>query len=223
MPPNPKLQQLIDVHGQLTQLIAPATPASIRASSVSSNSALKATIWISVISFILLLLSITSSEIDCPPSCSKLNLFTYYFGIFGAAGLGATFHALTSASEYLRSATFDPRYNQTYLIRLCIGICAGFILGFFANDLGITGTIGHKGLALIGGFSAEAVVQILKRIAETLVAAIRGNEKDHAAAEADKQLTKKKMDVGIALQEALTLENDERQNAIKRIIKDLSR
>jgi len=67
------------------------------------------------------------------------------------------------------------------------------------------------------------LTQILKRVSESLVTVVRGSEKDHAKAQADKDLMKKKMDIGSALHDALSLDGDIQKEAIKKIIKGLSK
>ena len=209
-----QLKTAIDVHGQLSQLIAPATPDTIRASEIKANPAILIIIACAIVSFSLLVLSF---------ACPQDSTLTMIIGITGASGLGSSFYALNAASEYLKNRTFDPLYNQAYLVRLCIGLCAGLILALFAKDFGIDVGIEQNGLALVGGYSAEAVIQILQRVAETLVAAVRGSGKEQAKAKAEKEFAKKKVNIGSALQEALLLDDDKSKEKIKKVIKDINK
>lgn len=229
------LQMASYIHGELKRLIAPATPSSIRMTELTNSGYLIFIMVVAGLSLIFLILSaISSYPVMSVPDTSK------YIGILGSAGLGASYYALYTASTYAQKGTFEPKYNQTYLIRLGLGICAGVILALFAPDLlnidmtqidtanpasqqnAKTLYVGQNTLALIGGYSAEAVNQILKRFADTLVTAVRGNEKEHVESKAEKDLMKKKMDIGNALQDALSKPDADKAKAIQDIIKNLS-
>jgi hypothetical protein len=102
-----------------------------------------------------------------------------------AAGLGAAFFGLFTAHEYVKNRTFDPRYNSVYLIRFVLGVVAGLILGnlsalFDKNDTFMR--LGPGLIALLGGFSAEAVNQILQRLVEIMVTVVKGGNDDVAKA-----------------------------------------
>lgn len=209
----------LQVHNQLSELIAPATPESIRSSSFTRNPIIVAIVAAGVLSFIILFV---------PAIGPKSPGATFgFFQIIGAAGLGSTFSSLYTASKYVRNSTFHSRYNQIYLIRFTLGVFAGAILGSFAPDLlqieGNMAKISQTTFALAGGYSAEAVAQILQRFADTLVALVRGSGKDVAEAKADKDKAQKSVEIAAALQDALDVDNAKQQAAIKRVIKDLLR
>jgi len=94
--------------------------------------------------------------------------------------LGAAFSGLLTAYSYLKSSSFDPHYATIYVIRFVVGLVAGVILAnlgfglFSGNDTIIK--LGPGIIALIGGYSAEAVRQILDRLVEILVTAVRGKD-----------------------------------------------
>jgi len=106
-----------------------------------------------------------------------------------AAALGAVFYVLFTVHEYVKNRTFDPQYNSLYLIRFVLGIIAGLILAnvMAAPALSKNETVGSLGpvvIALLGGFSTEAVYQILQRLVDVMVAAVRGDNSDAAKAKA---------------------------------------
>lgn len=231
------LKLVVDVHKQLSALISPATPESIRASSIKDNSVLKFIAITGGLGFAFLIFVSIWSEASGSPAqvVMLLQLAT-------AAVLGSAFYSLYTASNYLRHRTFDPQYNQIYMIRFGLGILAGFILGLFAPDLLMnvdtktvsattdgssnSGTgvanVGAMTFALVGGFSAEAVAQILKRFADTLVTMVRGSDKEQVEARADKEMARKSRDVVAALQNLLDKnEADEMHTEIKRVIKEV--
>jgi disulfide bond formation protein DsbB len=108
-----------------------------------------------------------------------------------AASLGAVFYVLFTVHEYVKDRTFDPRYNTVYLIRFVLGVLSGLIMAsligpsLFASSTSaqIKG-LGPAVLALLGGFSTEAVYQILQRMVDILVAAVKGDGADAAKTKA---------------------------------------
>lgn len=112
-----------------------------------------------------------------------------------SAALGAVFYVLFTALNYVKNRTYDPQYNSIYVIRFVLGVLAGLILAIvMQNDFGgVTAKkFGPSVLALLGGFSTEAVYQILQRLVEVLLAAVRGDNsgaaKAKAAGDAQKEL-----------------------------------
>jgi hypothetical protein len=106
-----------------------------------------------------------------------------------AASLGAVFYVLFTALGYVKDRTFDPRYTPLYVIRFVLGILAGLILAIVlgAPLFGSNGTISSLGpavIALLGGFSTEAVYQILQRLVDVLLATVRGDDSGTAKAKA---------------------------------------
>ncbi|WP_291844915.1 hypothetical protein [Maricaulis sp.] len=69
-------------------------------------------------------------------------------------------------------------------MRFVLGIITGFILGeIVGGNAGLSGVAGDYGpltIAIVAGFSAEAAVQFLQRIADILVAAVRGDGAEQA-------------------------------------------
>ena len=147
-------------------------------------------------------------------------------GILAGAILGATLYAFWTAREYLRDGTFSRQYSQVYLIRFGLGVVAGFILGSLAGDSNLfTGGSKQFGvftLAVVGGFSAEAVVQILQRISDILVATVRGSDRDRAKADAERATAKTINETAAKLQEALQKPtSDEAKAAVQKVVRDI--
>jgi hypothetical protein len=103
--------------------------------------------------------------------------------------LGAAFYVLFQAQEYVTKRTFDPQYNSVYVIRLVLGILAGFILAYVTQSTGLLkGQLKDYGppvIALLGGFSTDAVNQVLQRLVEIVMAAIRGDGSQAAKTKAN--------------------------------------
>lgn len=209
------LDLAIDVHNGLLKLIAPASPGSIEASSLSPrrNAALFFISLCGLLSFVIFILPVFFTA-------AGRNV-TDLIQIIGGAGLGSSFYALHTASRYIKSGTFDPKYNNTYLIRLGLGWLSGLILADFLKDFLQINTanpsdsnaakIGVAALALLGGYAAEAVAQILDRVSDTLVTLVSGGDKDKvdaakekAKADAEKKTTQALTDTVKRLQQALS-------------------
>jgi hypothetical protein len=99
-----------------------------------------------------------------------------------AALLGSYFYSLYTANKYFINRTFDRKYVTYYNVRIVIGMIAGFILANFVsfdkfNNASLN-SLSFILLAIIGGFSAEAVMVILKRIMATLVTLVKGDMND---------------------------------------------
>lgn len=237
-----------EVHDRLLKLVAPASPASIRASTLrpSGNSAL---FWICVSAaffFVVFIIPVIVTALSKKGADqSDLSDLKDLLQIVGGAGLGSAFYALYTASSYIKTSTFDPKYNTTYSLRFFIGLLSGLILAYFLRDVlklyasssvpaagAASGNnvqlanIGVAALALIGGYAAEAVARILDRVSETLVTLVSGSDKDKidaerqkATADADKKTAQMTSDTARKLQQALT-ETDVKA-AVQRVMGDL--
>src|ERR1700739_663320 len=126
---NPTATQLdlaIRVHDGLAKLVAPASPGSIEASTFDPrrNMSLFLVALCAAVSFAIFVAPIIRAQLF---GSDVTNLVE----ILGGAGLGSSFYALYKASEYIQSGTYDPKYNNIYLVRLGLGILSGLILAYF--------------------------------------------------------------------------------------------
>jgi len=101
--------------------------------------------------------------------------------LLGAA-LGAAFYVLLKTQPYLVSRCFDPKYNSAYISRFITGVIGGVILATaigpaLGKQLGAGpgATLTPGVLAILGGYAAEAVEQVLQRLVEVLLAVVRGD------------------------------------------------
>jgi hypothetical protein len=212
------------VYDQLLEVIGPATAETIRSSVLKNNPVLLAIAAVGMLGFLMLIW--TSLAADDYPVLERLT----------GAILGATLYAFWTARSFLRDGTFSRRFTQDYVIRFGLGIVAGFILGSIlgggtsgAAETNTTASamqqFGPFTLAVVGGFSAEAVVQILQRIAEVLVTTIRGSDHDQVKIAADKiagkKLNKTAADLHQALQAGSSEEVSKRVEEIaQKLLKD---
>jgi len=183
--------QLMAAHAALSKIIAPATPLSLKATepapgrlgSLRRPPLIMAMIIVAIIAAIGFVVTSVLFGPSNPSSVGeKLN---WCF----AAALGAVFYVLFTAHNYVKDRTFDPRYNSLYVIRFVLGVLAGLILAIVlgAPLLSKNSTVSSLGpavIVLLGGFSTEAVYQILQRLVDMLLAAVRGDDSNAAKARA---------------------------------------
>ena len=173
---------LTALHSALVKVVAPATPGSLEATAPAPGP----------IGFLLnppLIGLMVLAAVVCaagfvktlhPMQVAATSKWNLLFG----AGLGSAFYGLFTAHDYVKNRTFDPRYNSVYLIRFVLGIIAGLILASLgvAEQSDVLKKLGVGVIALLGGYSAEAVNQILQRLVDILLAAVKGGGGDVAKA-----------------------------------------
>lgn len=220
-PTRSDLKLAIEVHSRLLKFVKPATPDSIRQSSLKGNPALFyiSTLGVLAFSALVLLAVLPLIGIDL----KGLEKDTTILRLCGAV-IGSALLAFWNARSFLLNSTFSSQYAQDYLVRFFIGIVTGFILGGISINVPENGVMkfGPFTLAVVGGFSAEAVVQILKRIAEVLVTVIQGSSEEQAKAKTNKIVSQKLTETAADLQDALQATNpDEMSARIKKIATNL--
>ncbi len=131
------------------------------------------------------------------------------------ASLGASFYVLLKTQPYLINRCFDPKYNASYLTRFITGVIGGVILATavgpalgsrLGNGPGATLTPGI--LAILGGYAAEAVEQVLQRLVEILLAIVRGDGSAETRAKAAAEQADKNVKILELLPELDALRGD---------------
>lgn len=191
------LAYLASLHGQLADVVAPATPRTIYLLHIdkSRNS------WASILGplssirrlvlgaafftmvFVLSSLSDSishqnlSADIYSLDGLASLEILIF---LMSAAAMGGCFHALFIAHKYIEQGTYDPRFESSYWMRIGLGIIAGLVLSQMipigpgpetadaSAPVSSASVFGKPLLALLGGFSATLVYTILQRLVETV-------------------------------------------------------
>jgi len=180
---------------KLTDLSAPASPCSLENTIPTHKLFFRAgprfvrlirDFWLISLSCLLgyLLLSVfMTKRVD--PGNGLDSLILFQLQLTFSAGLGACFYALNTARKYIVARTFDNNYITHYYNRIIIGIIAGIILAniinesfFKGNETGIIKQLTPSVIALLGGYSAEAVVKILNRLVDMLTTLVEGDARN---------------------------------------------
>jgi hypothetical protein len=200
----PSLQEavksLTQVHKELTEIVSPATPRSIfevyqegvppeRRSWPNSKKLFFWLLGLAVVSLVVYIGLV--SHLDK----IKNNILCQHLLMVVSASLGASLYSLFSLHQHIRDMTFDSKYIIKYITRFTLGVIAGYVLAaFFADQVGKDGAsafgekfkISYTSIALLGGYSAEAVNKILKRFVEMIVTMVQGGA-EHAVKVREKE------------------------------------
>ncbi|HEY7768706.1 hypothetical protein [Longimicrobium sp.] len=194
-----ELAALATVHERLAKLVAPASPSTlylldrtyhkpIRFGSLGPVSVVRQLVIFSmacVLAFISLsIFHLTFSEASAGREALWHALAENIYWL-AAAGVGASFAVLFQVNESISKGTFDPDDAPAYWIKVFLGVVAGFILVAMVPTDGIDSpdarVLAKPTIALLGGFSAQAVYRILNRLVETLEDLFSGGQKEQAA------------------------------------------
>jgi len=189
------IELALEVHGALSQQVKPATPESIEASTPRKGWARITWPRITDILIATTFFAVAAFALGTALNTQYTNKGFLQLAHLGAALLGACFSQLYTASKYVVQRTFDPASGNSYMTRVVLGAVSGLILANFGSSF-IDGnstlkTLGPGALALIGGYSADAVNMILTRVADMVTAAVQGNGEDRLKA-SEAQITARK-------------------------------
>lgn len=188
-----ELKGLAAAHNQLLRLVAPATPQALNLLSRGSQSRLsflgpfpfiqRMMLAAIVCSFLFILFSLSEWVNDAGNGdilhSSGLPLLLNEAFFMAAAGMGASFAALFTASRYIADRCFEPRFEVTYWISFFLGLIAGLILvTLLPVDADDGNGFARPTMAMLGGFSASAVYRILTRMVDTVESLVRGDNKE---------------------------------------------
>jgi hypothetical protein len=137
------------------------------------------------------------------------------------ACLGSFFYMLMRLQPFLENRTFDPKYNSAYITRLVTGAVAGVILAYVVKAYVVCKPCEGNAIlclspaiiGILGGFSAEAVEQVLQRLVDVLLSTIRGDNSGQVQAKATAQQTAKFADVRDKLDDIGKAKTDEEKTA----------
>lgn len=184
-----RMTALGTAHFALTKLLAPAKPGSVLLlveqrrghpywQTFGAVPLVRTMQAIAVVS-LLVLLGVSLSDRVNAVNMTKglLNLFGYdllcvEIFLVAAAAIGASLANLRRLDQYISNCTFEQRFEGSYWTRLVMGVISGIILsqvvygalvGMSPDSTSMISEFGQPVLALLGGFSADLVHDILQR------------------------------------------------------------
>ncbi len=187
--PCNRVTALAEAHYNLAKLIAPAKPGTILLLVEQRRGSLG---WqtfgavplvrymqaIAVISLILLLEISLSDRVNAENMTKGLlnlsgpDLLSVEIFLVAAAAVGASLTNLRRLDRYVMSCTYEQRFDSSYWSRLVMGVISGIILsqvvysalvGSHPDSTSTLSAFGQPVLALLGGFSADLVHDILNQ------------------------------------------------------------
>lgn len=179
---------IIALHNDLSTLVAPATPHAIHLLMKRGRMSdffigdLRILWWmvtaliLSLCGFVGLAMSpyVTAESISASYlTLTGLSQFFVLMFILCSAMIGSSIANLFKLYHYVSSAQFERRYEVSYQVRFFLGIAAGLILAeLVPNSFGDEFT--KPLVALLSGFAARAVEEVLNRLVETLRTLVNG-------------------------------------------------
>ena len=182
---NSNVDDLINAHNLLCKNVAPATPKSIKyTKELNQNSngktifnklpLLRNLILLALFFLIAYIATGMTTQVNNDSldkgmmNNSGISLLLNIVYLGSVAGLGVLFYLLKDVSESLRKGTLIPENAISYLSQILLGVIAGIIMSeiiaFYTNDPKEISLFNKSILALVGGFSSDAIFSILQGI-----------------------------------------------------------
>jgi hypothetical protein len=207
--------RLATAHRDLRKVVEPATPKSI----TLQNQQAPSTAWLALFGavkvvrvmmllaliFLLAFLVLLPTAVGDPVAAvtgtgSERNAswgegFLNALYIVFAAGLGVLFSQLYRINRQISRGRYDPAEDAVHMTTVVLGLIAGVVLAFLLSDVlddanGSSQTFSQPLLALLGGFSAPAVHNIVSRLVDTVGTLVGGDPREQAAAEVQEAVTR---------------------------------
>lgn len=186
---NSSVDDLINAHNLLCKNVAPATPKSIEfirkireqgkgKSFFSKLPILRNLVLLSLVFLIAFIVTGISPEVN-NDSLDKgimenqgISLLLNLGFLTSISGLGVLFYLLKNASTTVKNGTLVPEDTIYYAALIILGIIAGIIsseiISFYQEDDKNINLFNKSLLALIGGFSSDAIFSILQGIIDRI-------------------------------------------------------
>jgi len=179
------LNDLINAHNILVKNIAPATPKSIeytkKLRSEGQNKPIfsklplvRNLIFLTLLFLALFIVTALSPDVNNTSlnkglmNNSGLPLLLNLSFLASVAGLGVVFYLLKQVSDSIKESTMVLEESISYIAQIILGIIAGLIMSeiisFYSTKPENIDLFNKGALALIGGFSSEAIFSILQGI-----------------------------------------------------------
>lgn len=209
-PEPPDASELVAAHRSLSRLVEPATPKSI----TLMNQQAPTTRWMALfgavfvlrvmmllaIAFLLAFLLLLPFAGDDPIAAISggdrgwLESFLSAVYLLLAAGLGVLFSQLYRINRQIARGQYDLADDAVHVTTVVLGLIAGVVSAMFLADV-LKNTDGSERfsqplLAMLGGFSAPAVHNIVSRFVDALGALVGGDPREQTAVEMQEAVTR---------------------------------
>ncbi|MGW5051972.1 hypothetical protein [Actinokineospora sp. NPDC004072] len=178
------LGELAEAHGLLAKAVAPATPSTIQLLADERPGRIgryfgptKYARLMSVVAIIAFaLFGIGQGVLATGTATGWLDV-----GLTALASIiGGLFYVMFDLSRQLKNGSFRRSLEGHYTILVILGGLSGTVLALLViqpqdDQAGVAVLLTRPLIALVGGFSAEAVHRILQRLASTVVALVNGS------------------------------------------------
>lgn len=185
-----ELEELVTWHGQLSAVLAPASPRTIELMQqpvtgffrflgpigLVKHLSITALLFLSLT--ILLALSDNVNSVTINEGIFKssgLILLQNLLFLLACAGMGATFAALHQLFGYVNDSTYNPKFNATYWIKIMMGLISGLLMSELIPINQLSGgtdshlhDLGKPLMALLGGFGSDLPYRILSRLLDVV-------------------------------------------------------
>ncbi|CAM1354079.1 MULTISPECIES: hypothetical protein [Tenacibaculum] len=186
---NSSVDDLINAHNLLSKNIAPATPKSIEftkklRSSESGKSIfnklplVRNLILLALLFLILFIITGLSPKVNnhsLDEGIMNNNGFSLLLNLTflsSISGLGVLFFLLKKVSDSIKNTTLVAEESISYIAQITLGIIAGLIMSeiisFYSTDPKNIDLFSKSILALIGGFSSDAIFSVLQGIIDRI-------------------------------------------------------
>jgi len=188
---NSSVDDLINAHNLLCKNIAPATPKSIeytkklrqegKNKALFSRLPLVRNLIILALFFLAIFIvtglspSVNNDSLDKGIMDNQgLSLLLNLGFLTAISGLGVLFYLLKSVSTAVKNSTLVPEDTIYYVALIVLGVIAGLItseiISFYKTDSSDINLFNKSVLALVGGFSSDAIFSILQGIIDRIKA-----------------------------------------------------
>lgn len=186
---NSSVDDLINAHNLLSKNIAPATPKSIdftkklrsleNGKSIFNKLPLVRNLILLAVVFLILFIATGLSPNVNNRSLNEgimnnngVSLLLNLAFLSSISGLGVLFFLLKKVSDSIKNTTLVAEESISYIAQIILGIIAGLIMSeiisFYSNDPKNIDLFSKSILALIGGFSSDAIFSVLQGIIDRI-------------------------------------------------------
>ncbi len=185
------VESLINTHNLLCKNVAPATPKSIKyiravkedvdkKMQLSRLPLVRNLIILAIIFLVIFVVTGMSSGVN-DASLDKgvlgnegISLLVNLLFLASISGLGVLFYLLKNVTVAVKNSTLVPEDNIYYFALIVLGVISGLILSeiisFYSKSPDDINLFNKSILALVGGFSSDAIFSVLQGIIERIKA-----------------------------------------------------